>query len=342
MDTSLTRALAAALTARGALLLLDGCERVAPDVSVVARELLSSAHDLAVLVTSQGPLDAPDEVVYRIQPLTGDPDAERAAVRLLLDRATAARGGRPPDDPESAPRLCVVLDGLPLAIELVAARAHDVSLRHLADTIAVDRALLDVAALTGERSLASAFARSWDVLPDEDRRVLTRVSALPGRFDLDMVASVAGPTSPAVVLRLVDRSMVSADRTSDGEHASFVVLASLRPLILAQADSGVVDQVRRAHAEHCRDVLDQLAVKARTDDSRGTALRARRSLASAPPALDWSADHDPALAAHMARAVGLLIEQYGADAAAVAAVARAVRRPEVMSAAARPRRRPRR
>ena len=331
MGTSLTRALAAALTARGALLVLDGCERVAPDVSVLVRELLSSAHDLAVLVTSQGPLGAPDEVVYRIQPLTGDPDAERAAVLLLLDRATAARGGRPPDDPESAARLCAVLDGLPLAIELVAARAHDVSLRHLVDTIAVDRALFDVAALTGERSLASAFARSWDVLPDEDRRVLTRVTALPGRFELDTVASVAGPAAPAVVLRLVDRSMISADRTSDGEHASFVVLASLRPLILAQADSGEVDQVRRAHAEHCRDVLDQLAVKARTDDSPGTVLRARRSLAAAPPALDWSADHDPALAAYMARAMGLLIEQYGADAAAVAAVARAVRRPEVMS-----------
>lgn len=329
-DTSLTRALAAALAARGALLLLDGCERVAPDVVRVVRELLANAHDLAVLVTSQGPLDAPDEVVCRIQPLTGDPEAERAAVQLLLDRATAARGGRPPDDPDSAPRLCVVLDGLPLAIELVAARAHDVSLRRLADTIAADRALLDVAAPTGERSLASAFARSWDLLTDEDRRVLTRVSALPGRFDLDMVAAAA-PASAAAVLRLVDRSMISADRSSDSGHPSFVVLASLRPLILAQANRGVLDEVRRAHAEHCRDVLDQFAVAARTDDSPDTARRARRSLASAPPALDWSAENDPALAAHLARAIGVLVEQYGADAAAVAAVARAVRRQEVMS-----------
>ena len=330
-DTSLTRALAAALAARGALLLLDGCERVAPDVVRVVRELLASAHDLAVLVTSQGPLDASDEVVYRIQPLTDDPEAERAAVQLLLDRATAARGGRPPDDPDSAPRLCVVLDGLPLAIELVAARAHDVSLRQLADTIAADRALLDVAAPTGERSLASAFARSWDLLTDDDRRVLTRVSALPGRFDLDMVAAVAAPASAAAVLRLVDRSMISADRSSDSDHPSFVVLASLRPLILAQAGYGVLDEVRRAHAEHCRDVLDQFAVAARTDDSPDTALRARRSLAAAPPALDWSAENDPALAAQLARAIGVLVEQYGADAAAVAAVARAVRRQEVMS-----------
>ncbi|MGZ4591173.1 MAG: LuxR C-terminal-related transcriptional regulator [Actinomycetes bacterium] len=330
-DTSLTRALAAALSTRRPLLVLDGCERVAPDVVAVVRELLVSVHDLAVLTTSQGPLDASDEVVHRTWPLSGEDDAERAAVTLLLDRATSARGGRPPEDPDWAPRLCAVLDGLPLAIELVAARAGDVSLRQLAETITADRALLDVGGPLGERSLASAFSRSWDVLPDEDRQVLVRVAALPSRFDLDLAASVVGLTSPAAVLRLVARSMISADQSPDAGPASFLVLPSLRPLILAHADAGLEDAVRRAHAQHCRDDLGELAAHARTDDSHDTMLRARRALAAAPPALDWATEHDPELAAGLAVPLGVLVEQYGADSAAVAAVTRAVGQPSVMS-----------
>ncbi len=318
------------------LLVLDNCDRVTGAVRELVGRLLVLARSLTVLATSRSPVGGSDETVYPLQPLPVDEHAETGAVRLFLDRArSAAPTVRfSAADGESAARICRRLDGLPLAIELAAARVRHLPVPELAARLdegfgSLDRAGPD----SRHRTLEAAFDWTWDLLDDEERSVLSRLAALPGTFDLELAAAVAGPDADRVVLRLLDRSLVTRD-AGTGEPRRFGLLDSLRAFVLLHTATEVRQQVRHAHAGYHATRAAGLAARARTDDSRAAADEVRRVSPEVTAALDWAVANRHELVLPLARALAVLVQQYSPQLGSLDGIARAARDPYVRNAAA--------
>ena len=324
------------LAAQDYLLVLDNCERVTDGVARLVAELLAMAGRLRVLATSRSPIGGAAETVYPLEPLAvGGPGD--GAVRLFVDRARAASPATALPAAEDdlglalVRRVCERLDGLPLAIELAAARMRHLSLVELADRLDAGFGAIDRSGRAGRHAtLESAFAWSWEMLDDEERAVLARLAALPRTFDLELAEAVAGPGSGDVTLRLLDRSLVSVARpTSPATPTRFRLLESLRAYVLERAPEGTVREVRDAHAAYHRSVAGAFAEQARTDDSRAAAETAALLCPEINAAVEWSLDEHPDLALSLACTLSVGGEQYGPDIASLNSIARTARHPVV-------------
>ena len=220
--------LAAALSTRSLLLVLDNCEHLIDAAAAVVDRLLGDCPGLRVLATSREPLGITGETLWPVDPLAlppaGEPtDAEDAltypAVRLLADRARAVRPGFA-IDAGTAPgmvRICRALDGMPLAIELAAARLRTMSLDQLATRLDDRFRLLTGGsrmALPRHQTLRAVVDWSWDLLDDDERALLRRLAVFSGGATLEAVEQVcAGAGLPAdrvldLLTALVDKSLV--------------------------------------------------------------------------------------------------------------------------------------
>ncbi|MFC5724049.1 BTAD domain-containing putative transcriptional regulator [Streptomyces gamaensis] len=214
--------------ARRMLLVLDNCEHVVDAAARLAETLLAHCPGVTVLATSREPLAVPGESVRPVEPL---PDP--VALRLLADRGAAARPGfRTEDDPEACAEICRRLDGLPLAIELAAARLRLLTPRGLADRLDDRFRLLTSGSRTvlpRQQTLRAVVDWSWDLLDGPERAVLRRLSVFSGGCDLAAAEAVCsddgeegedGEVSSrdvAVLLgSLVDKSLVVAAPAADG------------------------------------------------------------------------------------------------------------------------------
>ncbi|MEH6379138.1 AfsR/SARP family transcriptional regulator, partial [Streptomyces sp. KLMMK] len=168
---------------RRMLLVLDNCEHVVDAAARLAETLLAHCPGVTVLATSREPLGVPGEAVRPVEPL---PDT--VALRLLADRGAAARPGfRVEDDPEACAEICRRLDGLPLAIELAAARLRLLGPRTLADRLDDRFRLLTSGSRTvlpRQQTLRAVVDWSWDLLDGPERAVLRRLSVFSGGCDL--------------------------------------------------------------------------------------------------------------------------------------------------------------
>jgi predicted ATPase/DNA-binding SARP family transcriptional activator len=214
------------------LLVLDNCEHLLDAAAELAGALLRGSPGLRVLATSREPLGVPGEVVYPVLPLTlpaeqaGEQEiAAAVAVRLFLDRGSAARGGATTGvaPVAVAGRICRKLDGLPLAIELAAARLSTLSAAEIEANLADRFAFLAYrrpAADPRHQALRAAMDWSYDLLPAQERRVLGELSVFAGSFALAQAAEVCAAGDQAVALDLVDRlagkSLVTAEPGEDG------------------------------------------------------------------------------------------------------------------------------
>ncbi|RKN75484.1 AfsR family transcriptional regulator [Streptomyces klenkii] len=216
---------------RRMLLVLDNCEHVIDAAARVAETLLAHCPAVTVLATSREPLGVPGEAVRPVEPL---PDT--VALRLLADRGAAARPGfRVEDDPEACAEICRRLDGLPLAIELAAARLRMLSPRTLADRLDDRFRLLTSGSRTvlpRQQTLRAVVDWSWDLLAGPEKAVLRRLSVFSGGCDLAAAEEVcsdgpdgapAGPDAApardvaALLGSLVDKSLVVAAPAAGGE-----------------------------------------------------------------------------------------------------------------------------
>ncbi|MFF0450381.1 BTAD domain-containing putative transcriptional regulator [Streptomyces sp. NPDC004609] len=219
-DDSLTR-LTEHCARRRMLLLLDNCEHVVEAAAVLAERLLESCPGLTVLATSREPLGVPGEVVRQVDPL---PDP--MALRLLADRGAAARPGfRVDGDREAAEEICRRLDGLPLAIELAAARLRMLTPRQIADRLDDRFRLLTSGSRTvlpRQQTLRAVVDWSWELLQKPERAVLRRLSVFAGGCDLAAAEAVCpdtehgAPDVAAVLGSLIDKSLVVAVPAADG------------------------------------------------------------------------------------------------------------------------------
>ncbi|MEV6741955.1 BTAD domain-containing putative transcriptional regulator [Streptomyces sp. NPDC051104] len=200
---------------RRMLLILDNCEHVVDAAAHLVAHLLERCPGLTVLATSREPLGVPGEVLRPVEPLP-----QPYALELLADRGAAARPGfRVEDDPEAAAEICRRLDGLPLAIELAAARLRMLTPRQIADRLDDRFRLLTSGSRTvlpRQQTLRAVVDWSWDLLDEEERAVLRRLSVFSGGCDLTAAEAVCGPAALEALGSLVDKSLVVAGPSGDG------------------------------------------------------------------------------------------------------------------------------
>ncbi|MFF4099692.1 ATP-binding protein [Streptomyces sp. NPDC001903] len=179
---------------RRLLLVLDNCEHVIGAAAELAEHLLTHCPGVRILATSREPLGVPGETVRPLDPLPPDP-----AHRLFADRAAAVRPGFTPDeDPAAVAEICARLDGLPLAIELAAARLRLLTPRQIADRLDDRFRLLTGGARTHlprQQTLRAVVDWSWDLLDDRERTVLRRLSVFAGGCDLAAAEAVCAAAS---------------------------------------------------------------------------------------------------------------------------------------------------
>ena len=231
-------ALARGLARQQLLLVLDNCEHVIGAAAQLCAGLLAACDDVRMLATSREPLAVAGEARYRLGPLTlpapgGAADGGRSeSVALFADRARRA-DPRFALDEQTGPavaRLVARLDGLPLAIELAAARVEALGVAQLLDRIEDRFALLtggDRLAADRQRSLAATAEWSYQLLDEHERRVFRAVSVFPAGFTLEAAEAVAGPGAGLVVLRLVDCSLLVPPRAGPDGRSRYAMLETL-------------------------------------------------------------------------------------------------------------------
>ncbi|MEZ7004169.1 BTAD domain-containing putative transcriptional regulator [Streptomyces sp. AD55] len=258
---------------RRLLIVLDNCEHVVEAAARLAEELLARCPGLTVLATSREPLGVPGELLRPVEPLS-----EPAALRLLADRGAAARPGfRTEDDPEACAEICRRLDGLPLAIELAAARLRMLTPRQIADRLDDRFRLLTSGSRTvrpRQQTLRAVVDWSWDLLDEDEREVLRRLSVFAGGCDLAAAEAVCGPAALDALGSLVDKSLVVAAPVPDAESGDgmrYRLLETVAEYAAERLDeSGGRAAAARAHLTHYREL-------ARTTDPL---LRGSRQLAA--------------------------------------------------------------
>ncbi|HVL27762.1 MAG TPA: tetratricopeptide repeat protein, partial [Acidimicrobiales bacterium] len=221
--------LAAAVAGRRLVVVVDNCEHVLDAAARVVAVILAAAPATAILTTSREPLLVPGEVVWRAPPM----EAADAA-RLFADRATAAdpafRLG--PGDAPVLAELCRRLDGIPLAIELAAARADVLSVREIAARVGDRFRLLTGGPRTApsrHQTLEAAVDWSYDSLAPDQRRLLDRLSVFAGAFTLEAAARVAGDGDVLDPLSsLVRRSLVVVEGRDASGSTRYRLLETVR------------------------------------------------------------------------------------------------------------------
>ena len=203
------------------LLVLDTCEAQPVAAAALADRVLSASRAAKILATSREPLGRPGEVVWRIPPLSLRPDRDGGAseaVRLLAERAAAARGGRQLEGAEldSLPEIAQRLDGLPLALELAAARLRVLSAPELAGRL--DDLLAGPSTVEGGRhaTLHGTITWSYRTLPPQAARLLRWLSVFAGRVPLATVEWLLDEDPLGALSVLVDKSLVQAEVTPSG------------------------------------------------------------------------------------------------------------------------------
>jgi predicted ATPase/class 3 adenylate cyclase len=290
------------LAAHELLLVLDNLEQLQDAAKVVAR-LLQRAAGVKVLVTSRRRLGLEGECLVEVAGLPyPPPDADLEsrsweAVQLFQDHARLLRPARRLAADEEVGRICRLVAGVPLAIELAARWVRSVTPAVIADRLARDLDLLATSAPDVERrhrSLRSVIDWSWQLLTDDERRVLARLSVFRGGFDLDVAAVVAGATLP-LLADLVDQSLVSV--AEDGRYAMHELVRQYAAEQLA-ADPDDEQATRQRHADQVAGLLPDPA-EAATGDERALDAEVENLRA----ATDWLIGHADAtrLDAHLVR-----------------------------------------
>ena len=315
--------LAASLAVREGLLVLDNCERVVDACAVLAQELLTASERTRVLATSREPLGVPGEAVYPVPPLAV-PDEEdpwnrvaaSEAVRLFAARAAAARPGFAVTESNAhlIGEVCRRLDGIPLALELAAARVATMPLRRIADRLDDRFRLLDSATRatpSRHRSLAAAVAWTYDLLAEEERLLFERLSVFAGGFTLDAVEAIAAGDDVAsddaaeVLSRLVARSLVQLEPGAGGE-ARYRLLETSRQYGRERLEEqAMAGHLQQRHARHYLSVAEEAEPRLYQAGSRPWLERLQADHDNFRAALEWSFSlgGDPEVGA---RLVGLL------------------------------------
>ncbi|HYN96447.1 MAG TPA: BTAD domain-containing putative transcriptional regulator, partial [Pilimelia sp.] len=311
--------LAVGIAGRHLLLVLDNCEHVIGAAAALADRLLARCPHLRVLTTSREPLGITGETLWPVEPLALPPaDAPPGealgypAVRLLADRAQAVRPDFAVDDRtvRDVVTICRALDGMPLAIELAAARLRALPVREVAARLDDRFRLLTAGSRTARprhQTLRAVVDWSWDLLDEAERALWRGLAVFAGGATVAAAERVcAGPGLPAAevldrLAALVDKSLVVA--MPDGRYG---MLETIRAYGLERlVEAGAEDALRRAHATAFLALAEELAAGLRGGEQLGCLARLTADHDNVHAALRWAiAAGDAALATRFAAALG--------------------------------------
>ncbi|WP_433425686.1 BTAD domain-containing putative transcriptional regulator [Microtetraspora malaysiensis] len=264
--------LIAAVRERAILLILDNCEHVIEAAAAFADRLLGECRRLRILATSREPLGITGEVLWQVEPLAlpakgADPSevGSSPAVRLLRDRADLVRKDIGSDAPTLAAmaRICRALDGIPLAIELAAARLRTLTVDQLAHRLDDRFRLLTSGsrtALSRHKTLRAVVDWSWDLLTEAERGVLRRLSVFSGGASLEAAERVCGDEAFAgeqvfdVLTALIEKSLLLADGEGTPRYRMLDTIREYAAHRLAEA--GETEPARRAHLAYFTELAE--------------------------------------------------------------------------------------
>ncbi|MGC0331026.1 putative ATPase/DNA-binding SARP family transcriptional activator [Streptomyces sp. SAI-170] len=294
---------------RSELLILDNCEHVIGAAADLAETLLTHCPGLTILATSREPLGVPGESVRPVEPLLPD-----QAHRLFAERAAAVR----PDaaevlrDTEAVAEICRRLDGLPLAIELAAARLRLLTPRQIADRLDDRFRLLTSGSRTvlpRQQTLRAVVDWSWDLLEEPERTMLREASVFTGGWDLAAAEAVCGGPAADLLGALVDKSLVVATPSEwDGaEGMRYRMLETIHEYAVERA-AEVPEQraeAERRHRAWVRALVEEAEPKLRSEGQLPWIARLETELDNIRAALTSALTEDEeAEAAAIALAMG--------------------------------------
>ncbi len=306
--TPLVRSMAEYIGAQRVLLVLDNCEQVISPMAGLCHDLLTACPNLRVLATSRERLGVAGEALYRVPSLSlpdADATVEEAyshdAVRLFAERSqlASAEFAVTPDNVKAVVSICRRLDGIPLALELAAARTRSLSPAEILDRLGERFRLLTAADRNAEgrqRTLLSTIEWSHDLLAPDERLLFRRLGVFAAGFSLaaaEQICSGDGIDDFVVtdlLMALVDKSMVTTDSARDGT-TRYILLETLREFARRQLDdAGERDVLAQRHAEHYADLAAQLQAQQRAGDLGGALARLDQDEADFRASLHYTVD----------------------------------------------------
>jgi predicted ATPase/class 3 adenylate cyclase len=337
---SLVESVVEYLRFRELLLVLDNCEQLLDDAGALADEVLHACPHVMVLATSREALDVPGERVVRVRSLdppapsaTSDELAHSAAVRLFGDRSADAGVETAWDERQWAAvgEICRRVDGIPLAIELAAARTASMSPIDIASHLDERFRLL-----TGKRrgrverhqTLRATVEWSYQLLDRDERTVFERLGVFAGSFDGPAAGAVAGTDGldtwevTDALSRLVAKSMLGAETGPDGT-TRYALNETLRQFARERLDeAGETDRWRRAHAEYYASWAHDAGYGLTGPDDLRWMARLRAEIDNIRAAVGWSLDRDNAEERELGlRILAFLVEARGQVGLGLGAVA---------------------
>lgn len=316
--------LCAFLTSRQLLLVLDNCEHLVDACAGFVESVLRMSKDVTIIATSREPLRLPGEQSYLLQPLSLPKLTSHAtirnseAVQFFVERVqqhlpgfdlTADRAG-------IVGEICIHLDGIPLALELAAARTRSLSVEQVNTRLAHRFRLLtggSRTALPRQQTLRATLDWSYDLLAEDERVVLRRLSVFPGTFTVEAASAVASGERidehavVDLVSQLVSRSLVMADTSVAGTR--YRLLETVRAYALEKlAETGEDDGCSRRHARFFRDMFERESEDWQRMPDPVWRATYQSELANVRAALDWAlgSGGETAIAIDLAGASGPL------------------------------------
>lgn len=247
------------------LLVLDNCEHLIEACAAACRELLVRCARLRIVATSRQPLELPGETIYQVPSLEAGAPGQALpveavstidAVRLFLDRAAASSRDfhLSPDNANTVIRICQTLEGIPLAIELAAARLRHMSLDEIADRLTDRLTVLTMGPARRSlrhQTIRATIAWSYDLLEASERRLFARLAVFAGGWTLAAAETVCRSTEPQAEIvdiqsALVDKSLLLADVSES--PARYRMLETVRAYATEKlGSSGEEEAIRAAH-----------------------------------------------------------------------------------------------
>jgi predicted ATPase/DNA-binding SARP family transcriptional activator len=307
---------AASLVSCAGLLVLDTCEHVLGAAAALVGRILRQARDVRVLATSRRPLGLTGEVAWPVPPLalapptasSADTAAGYPAVELFVERAAAVRSGFELNDANAADiaAICLALDGLPLAIELAAARADVLTPNAIRTRLMRRFELLvdggsDVA--PRQQTLRAAIDWSAELLEEQQRTFFARLGVIAGTFDLDAAGAItnfATDEALTILTALVRQSLVTV--VGDDRYR---LLDTLRAYALDLLEALDADDTRQRHAAYHVELAERAERAIQGHDQLTWLDRLRTDVPDHRAALEWLVSTgDGVLAARLAGALG--------------------------------------
>jgi predicted ATPase/DNA-binding SARP family transcriptional activator len=306
--------LVAALAGERLLIVLDNCEHLIDACARLADRVLADCPGVRILATSREALGITGETLWPVPPLAFPGDGAPVAiehvlaypaVRLLADRGAAVRPGFTVDaDLDAVLAICRRLDGMPLAIELAAARLRTMTAAQIAGRLDDRFRLLtggSRTALPRHQTLRAVVDWSWDLLDEPEQVLLRRMSVFSGGATLESIEEVCGCDVFDALIGLVEKSLVIVDRA--GRYRMLETIRAYSAGRLSQA--GEAKRIRRAHAHHFLELAETAEPMLRTHDQMRWLRRLGAEYDNLHSALRWAIDvSDAAIAVRYVAALG--------------------------------------